>query len=168
MINANSVEARIRWDPFKRRDWYFIAEQPAPAPHLAHPEGCAALRIVLVTVPRVCRSCEPFPDGFDLHLLHNDQEIQQPTHASTLFLRHCIYHCVYTLHSTLPITQPRAPGIILHLLIHKTCSLRAPTLANASSYTCRACWAARAALILSPRVSQAFRQDASSALGRAR
>ena len=36
-----------------QRDWYFIAEQPAPAPHLAHPEGCAALLIVLVTVPRV-------------------------------------------------------------------------------------------------------------------
>ena len=36
-----------------QRDWYFIAEQPAPAPHLAHPEECAALRIVLVTVPRV-------------------------------------------------------------------------------------------------------------------
>ena len=36
-----------------QRDWYLIAEQPAPAPHLAHPEGCAALRIVLVTVPRV-------------------------------------------------------------------------------------------------------------------
>jgi len=52
------------------RDWCFIAEQPAPAPHLAHPEGCAALRIVLVTVPRVSRSCEHFPDGFDLHLLH--------------------------------------------------------------------------------------------------
>ena len=51
------------------RDWYFTAEQPAPAPHLAHPEGCAALRIVLVTVPRVSRSCEHFPDGFDLHLL---------------------------------------------------------------------------------------------------
>ena len=34
------------------RDRYVIAEQPAPAPHLAHPEGCAALRIVLVTVPR--------------------------------------------------------------------------------------------------------------------
>jgi len=31
------------------RDLYFIAEQPAPAPHLAHPEGCAALSIVLVT-----------------------------------------------------------------------------------------------------------------------
>ena len=46
-------------------DWYFIAEQPAPA----HPEGCAALRIVLFTVPRVSRSCEHFPDGFDLHLL---------------------------------------------------------------------------------------------------
>jgi len=25
------------------RDWYFIAEQPAPAPHLARPEGRAAL-----------------------------------------------------------------------------------------------------------------------------
>ena len=34
------------------KDWYFVAEQPAPAPHLAHPEGCAALRSVLVTVPR--------------------------------------------------------------------------------------------------------------------
>ena len=43
------------------RDWYFIAEQPAPAPHLAHPEGCAALRIVLVTVPRVSRACGHFP-----------------------------------------------------------------------------------------------------------
>ena len=52
-----------------QRDWYFIAEQPAPAPHIAHPEGCAALRILLVTVPRVSRSCEHFPDGFDLHLL---------------------------------------------------------------------------------------------------
>ena len=41
--------------PLQARDWYFIAEQPAPAPHLAQPGGCAALRIVLVTVP----------DGFD-------------------------------------------------------------------------------------------------------
>ena len=38
-----------------QRDWYFIAEQPAPAPHLAHPEGRSALRLVLVTVPRVSR-----------------------------------------------------------------------------------------------------------------
>ena len=43
-----------------KRGWYSIAEQPAPAPHLAHPEGCAALRIVLVDVPRVSRSCEHF------------------------------------------------------------------------------------------------------------
>ena len=57
------------WISFRKRDWYFIAEQPAPAPHLALPEGRAALRIVLVTVPRVSRSCEIFPDGFDLHLL---------------------------------------------------------------------------------------------------
>ena len=51
-----------------QRHFIFNAEQPAPAPHLAHPEGCAALRTVLVTVPRVSRSCEHFPDGFDLHL----------------------------------------------------------------------------------------------------
>ena len=37
----------------QQRDWHCNAEQPAPAPHLAHPEGCAALRIVLVTVPCV-------------------------------------------------------------------------------------------------------------------
>ena len=44
------------------RDWYFIADQPAPAPHLAHPEGCAALRIALVTVPRVSTKATPFQD----------------------------------------------------------------------------------------------------------
>ena len=58
------VQLRGLW-----RDWYVIAEQPAPAPHLAHPEGCDALRIVLITLLRVSRSCELFPDGFDLHLL---------------------------------------------------------------------------------------------------
>jgi len=26
-----------------QRDWYFFAEQPAPAPHLARPEARAAL-----------------------------------------------------------------------------------------------------------------------------
>ena len=31
------------WGSGFRRDWYFIAEQPAPAPHLARPEGRAAL-----------------------------------------------------------------------------------------------------------------------------
>ena len=46
--------------PFFKKN---VAEQSAPAPHRAHPEGCAALRIVLVTVPRVSRSCEHFPDG---------------------------------------------------------------------------------------------------------
>jgi hypothetical protein len=41
----------------------FISEQPAPAPHLAHLEGCAALRIVLVTVPRASLSREHLPRG---------------------------------------------------------------------------------------------------------
>jgi hypothetical protein len=34
-----------------------------------HIGGYVDLRIVLVTAPRVSRSCEHFPDGFDLHLL---------------------------------------------------------------------------------------------------
>jgi hypothetical protein len=55
------------------RDWYLIPEQPAPAPHLAHPDGCAALRVVLLTVPRVSRACEHFPNGFDLHLLRSKE-----------------------------------------------------------------------------------------------
>jgi len=54
-----------------QRYCYFIAEQSAPEPHLAHPEIYAALRIVLVTVPRGSRICEHFPDGFDLQLLVN-------------------------------------------------------------------------------------------------
>ena len=49
------------------RYWYFIAEKPAPAPHLAPPEGCAALRIVLVAVPHVSRSCKHFPEALRLH-----------------------------------------------------------------------------------------------------
>ena len=60
----------------RKKDWYFFAEQPATAPHPAHPEGCAALRIVLVTVARVSRSCEHFPDVFDPHLLLRDETIQ--------------------------------------------------------------------------------------------
>ena len=44
-----------------QRDWSFIATQPASAPHM--------LRIVPHTVPRVGRSCEHLPDGFELHLL---------------------------------------------------------------------------------------------------
>ena len=44
-----------------REDWYFNAKQPAPAPHLALPEGCAALRFVLLTVHCVSRSREHFP-----------------------------------------------------------------------------------------------------------
>jgi len=67
---VEEVEVHTTLHPNLKRDWYFIAEQPAPAPHPAHPEGCAALHIVLVTVPRGSRSCEHLPDGFDLHLLH--------------------------------------------------------------------------------------------------
>ena len=47
----------------KQKDWDFIAEQPAPAPHLAHPEGRAAQRIVLDTVPRDSRSGHLAPNA---------------------------------------------------------------------------------------------------------
>ena len=63
------------------KNWCFIAEKPAPAPHLAHPEGCAALRIVLVTVHRVSRSCEHFPDGFDLPLLQGGEGLTASRHV---------------------------------------------------------------------------------------
>ena len=36
--------------------------------HTTSASTAHALRIVLLTVPRVGRSCELFPDGFDLHL----------------------------------------------------------------------------------------------------
>jgi len=67
--NARANKASTSRPVQGSRDRYFIAEKPAPAPHLAYPEGRSALRIVLVTVPRVNRSCEHFPDGLDLHLL---------------------------------------------------------------------------------------------------
>ena len=47
--------------PAEERDWLFIAEQAASAPHM--------LRIVPHTAPRVGRSYEHFPDGFELDLL---------------------------------------------------------------------------------------------------
>jgi hypothetical protein len=44
------------------------AKQPVPALYLALQERRAVLDIVLVTLPRVSRSRENFPDEFDLHL----------------------------------------------------------------------------------------------------
>ena len=58
--------------PVRQRDWYFSAEQPAPAPRLAHPEGCAALRFVLVT-GCVSRSGEHFPDRFVLFTTSSEE-----------------------------------------------------------------------------------------------
>ena len=55
-------------DSRSEKDWYFMAEQPAPAPHRARPDGRAAPCFVLFTLPRVSRSCELFPNGSDLHL----------------------------------------------------------------------------------------------------
>ena len=65
----------MRVAPQLQKYWYVIAQQPAPAPHLARLEGCAALRMMLVTVLRVSRSCEHFPDGLDLHLVRHTLRI---------------------------------------------------------------------------------------------
>ena len=64
-------------DSRSESDWYLMAEQPAPALHRARPDGRAAPRFALVTVPRVGRSCELFPNGSDLNL---------PTRPETLTL----------------------------------------------------------------------------------
>ena len=69
LLKRRVVRPDLHW-----RDWYSITEQ-ALAPHFAHLEECAALRIVLATVPYVSRSCEHFPDEFDLHLL---QDLHHP------------------------------------------------------------------------------------------
>ena len=41
-----------------KRDWYFVAEQPAPAPHLACSQGRAALT-------RTCYDCAPCQQNAD-------------------------------------------------------------------------------------------------------
>ena len=73
------------------RDWYFIAEQLAPTPHLVHPDGCAVLRIVLVTVPRV-------------------------SHVATLHARRHTLHpnvyTTYTLKCTLPSCARSPPSTL--------------------------------------------------------
>ena len=40
---AEAVLVSVRIRSKSVRNWYFIAEQPSPAPHLARPEGRAAL-----------------------------------------------------------------------------------------------------------------------------
>ena len=56
----------------------FIAKQPVSAPHM--------LRIVPHAVPRVGRSYEHFPDGFELHLLLS-QGRQVPRREPNAFSR---------------------------------------------------------------------------------
>ena len=61
----------IRRYEITKRDWCVGAEQLAPEPDLAHLEGCAALRIVLVSVPRVTALASTRPatqrSGFRFH-----------------------------------------------------------------------------------------------------
>ena len=42
------------------------------------------LRIVPHYVPRVSRSCELFPDGFDLHLLHSSISLRGGAHMAAV------------------------------------------------------------------------------------
>ena len=65
---------------------HFIAEQSALAPHLAHPEECSALRVVLVTVPHASRSGGHFPDVFHTP---TSQSLQcHPPNLKTQHLKH--------------------------------------------------------------------------------
>ena len=65
-----------------------LPKKTAPAPHLAHLEGCASLRIMLVTVPCLCCSCEHFPDRFDLNLIQLNRNQTKQVH---LVLRRWTY-----------------------------------------------------------------------------
>ena len=42
LASSSAAGRALEAEPAKR-DWYVIAKQPAPAPHLARPEGRAAL-----------------------------------------------------------------------------------------------------------------------------
>jgi hypothetical protein len=53
----------------------------------APPEGCAALRIVLVTVPRVSRSCEHFPNGCEVNSTSNTFPMSLPQSRRTINAR---------------------------------------------------------------------------------
>ena len=58
-LHIGGLHRQKAFDGGVQRDLYFIAKQPASAPH--------TLRIVPHTAPRVGRSYEHFPDGFELH-----------------------------------------------------------------------------------------------------
>ena len=75
---------------------------------LAHPEECAALRIVLLTVPRLSRSCEKKSDGFDLHLQRSIPKPYIMHHAS-----YTIHHTPCAIHHT-PCTKHHTPYTIHH------------------------------------------------------
>ena len=49
-VRGSCLVMRLR---LATRDWYFIAEQPAPAPHLARPEG----RVATSHAPKNMLSC---------------------------------------------------------------------------------------------------------------
>jgi hypothetical protein len=97
------LSARSTFNPTPWRAWYFIAEQPAPA----HPRGCAALRVVLLSVPCVSRSCEHLPDGFDLHPGRASSELSRC--SGSLGAWSILNLQPYTLHPTpyTPIPEPQ-------------------------------------------------------------
>ena len=108
-IRLGARTRRHAWEQSRLlRDCYFIAEQAAPAPHLAHPEGCAALRILLVTVPRASRSCEHFPDGFDLHLLPFTERLCPQRGRGSLGGAGLLEHRLQAVRLGLPTGVPRA------------------------------------------------------------
>ena len=74
-------------------DWKIpLSENGKPLP---------ALRIVLVTVLRVSRSCEHFPDGFDLHLL-------QVSERDTVYTEQSDWEISLSENGTPPPVQRRA------------------------------------------------------------
>ena len=102
-----------------KRDWCFVAEQPAPAPHLAHPEEWCDLGIVVVTLPRVSRSCEHLPDGFDLNLLRDIEMVVMQALLVMLKNRRNIRHAYMTegLRNALGVNKKSTKMVDLHVVV---------------------------------------------------
>ena len=69
-----------------RRNWYLFAEQLAPAPHLARPEGRAAL----THCAEYCAPCQPllrdFPDSISTSYVSREVVVQRVDRVSACVL----------------------------------------------------------------------------------
>jgi len=88
-----------------QRDWCFFCQtiSASTAPRTSR-RTCCPYAYVLVTVLRVSRSCEHFPDGFDFHLLRKPRD--GALHRSHLCIRDHLHACLSNTQAHSPRTIP--------------------------------------------------------------